>query len=299
MADDEKNSSAGPYHELKNLDPSEKEQAAQHAAPPAVVIHEILRKEGKDELERRTGALFWSGLAAGLSMGFSFLTLALIRSGLPDAPGGGSSGRASAILGLRHRRARASATLYKSTLTAVLPLLVRREWSGWVSLARFWAVVLSANILGTFVFARLLAIDGLFRAVARCARGGRSTVGRGSFLAESDRGGVRGLADALMICAFAERPLGASLGDRAADLCRRGRRFAASSPDRRSGVAMFVGRASFMEYVVGFLRDDPGEHGRRGRAGGAFEPRSAAPTSRTEGCLASYLWRLRHDIRPR
>jgi formate-nitrite transporter family protein len=50
----------------------------------------------------------------------------------------------------------------ESTLTAVLPLLVRRDWGTWLSLLRFWAVVLAANLLGTLIFASLLTINGLF-----------------------------------------------------------------------------------------------------------------------------------------
>src|SRR6202046_432501 len=84
MAAEEENAPSGSFDESKHLDPGEKDQAARHAAPPAVVIHEILRKEGEAELSRRPGAVFWSGLAAGLSMGFSFLAMALIQSKLPE-----------------------------------------------------------------------------------------------------------------------------------------------------------------------------------------------------------------------
>jgi hypothetical protein len=69
-------------HESPHLGPQEQSQAAAHA----MVIYELVREEGEAELRRRKDALFWSGLATGLSMGFSKFTLALIRSGLPDAP---------------------------------------------------------------------------------------------------------------------------------------------------------------------------------------------------------------------
>ena len=72
--------------ELPHLDEREQIQAAEHAAPAALVIYEVVREEGELELRRRNVALLWSGLAAGLSMGFSLLTLALIRAGLPDEP---------------------------------------------------------------------------------------------------------------------------------------------------------------------------------------------------------------------
>lgn len=59
--------------------------AADRVAPHAAVVYEAIRREGSDELKRPTSALFWSGLAAGLSMGFSFIAEALLRSHLPDA----------------------------------------------------------------------------------------------------------------------------------------------------------------------------------------------------------------------
>ena len=162
MAAEEESAPSGPFEKSKHLDPAEKDQAAQHAAPPAVVIHEILRKEGEAELGRRPGAVFWSGLAAGLSMGFSFLAMALIQSKLPEGPPryligsvGYSLGFVIVVLGRQE-------LFTESTLTAVLPLLVRRDWGTWLSLLRFWAVVLAANLLGTLIFASLLTINGLF-----------------------------------------------------------------------------------------------------------------------------------------
>ena len=153
---------SGSFEESDHLAPAEKDQAAQHAAPPAVVIHEILRKEGAAELSRRPGAVFWSGFAAGLSMGFSFLALALLQSRLPEEPArhllgglGYSLGFVIVVLGRQE-------LFTESTLTAVLPLLVQRDRGTWLSLLRFWAVVLAANILGTLIFAALLSINGLF-----------------------------------------------------------------------------------------------------------------------------------------
>ncbi len=169
MADEEESAPSGPFDESDHLAPAERDQAAQHAAPPAVVIHEILRKEGEDELSRGPGAVFWSGFAAGLSMGFSFLALALIQSQLPQGPArhliasaGYSLGFVIVVLGRQE-------LFTESTLTAVLPLLVKRDWGTWQSLLRFWAVVLAANLLGTLIFAGLLAIHGLFSDDVRTA----------------------------------------------------------------------------------------------------------------------------------
>jgi formate/nitrite transporter FocA (FNT family) len=161
-APEDEDAPSGSFGDSRNLDAAEKDQAARHSAPPAVVIHEILRKEGEAELSQSPGAVFWSGLAAGLSMGFSFLALALIQSKLPEGPAryligsvGYSLGFVIVVLGRQE-------LFTESTLTAVLPLLVRRNWGTWLSLLKFWAVVLAANLLGTLIFALLLTINGLF-----------------------------------------------------------------------------------------------------------------------------------------
>ena len=152
-----------------DLDAGEQHQAAEHSAPPALVIHEIVLKDGEAELARNGRAVFLSGLTAGLSMGFSFLGMALIRSALPDEPFrrlldsiGYSVGFVIAILGRQQ-------LFTESTLTAVLPLLVRRDVTTAISLLRFWAIVLGANILGTAIFAALLATPGLFAEPLRAA----------------------------------------------------------------------------------------------------------------------------------
>jgi len=144
------------------LDPHERDQADEHASIRALVIHEVLRGEGEEELKRPVAALAWSGLAAGLSMGFSFLGLSLIHSALPDAPWtrlvdsfGYTLGFLIVILGRQ-------SLFTESTLTAVLPVLVRRNRRTLFSALRFWAVVLSCNLLGTYIFAALINLPHVF-----------------------------------------------------------------------------------------------------------------------------------------
>lgn len=145
-----------------HLHTDEKAQAAEHAAPAAVVIHEVLREEGEQELKRRPAAVAWSGLAAGLSMGFSFLGMALMKSALPDAPWavlvsslGYTTGFVITILGRQQ-------LFTESTVTAMLPLLVKRDLATFVAVLRFWAIVLVANLTGTTLFALLIVQGGLF-----------------------------------------------------------------------------------------------------------------------------------------
>jgi formate-nitrite transporter family protein len=145
-----------------HLDAGEQKIAAEHTSPQALVIHELVREEGEEGLRRPSSALAWSGLAAGLSMGFSFLSLALIRSGLPDAPwrplvdsAGYSIGFLIVILGRQQ-------LFTETTVTAMLPLLLRRDWPTFRSVIRFWVVVLIANLVGALAFAALLSRPGLF-----------------------------------------------------------------------------------------------------------------------------------------
>lgn len=144
------------------LDEHERAQADEHSSIAAVVIHEVLREQGEEELMRPVGSLAWSGLAAGMSMGFSFLGLALMRSALPSAPWsvlidslGYTVGFLVVILGRQ-------ALFTESTLTAVLPFLVRRNRKSLLAAMRFWAVVLSCNLVGTFIFAGLVSLPGVF-----------------------------------------------------------------------------------------------------------------------------------------
>lgn len=150
--------SASPHFEEE-----ERAKAAAHAPLRPRLIHEIIREEGEAELRRPVGALAWSGLASGLSMGFSFLTQALLRSNLPDEPWrhlidsfGYSVGFIIVVLGRQQ-------LFTESTLTAVLPVLARRDKLTGIATLRLWGIVLSANLIGTFLFAAMILPEDLLR----------------------------------------------------------------------------------------------------------------------------------------
>lgn len=65
---------------------SEKKQVEERVAIGAHIVYEAIRREGEEELGRPAAALAWSGLAAGLSMGFSFIAEAFLESYLPKQP---------------------------------------------------------------------------------------------------------------------------------------------------------------------------------------------------------------------
>jgi formate/nitrite transporter FocA (FNT family) len=146
-----------------HLEPHEQRQAERMTPAAARVIHEVLREEGEIELKRPVGALLWSGLAAGLSMGFSFLTMALLHAGLGDtaagkivAPLGYAVGFLIAVLGKQQ-------LFTETTLTATLPIMFQPRLSMLARLARMWTAVLVTNIAGTFAFAWLLSQPGIVK----------------------------------------------------------------------------------------------------------------------------------------
>jgi formate/nitrite transporter FocA (FNT family) len=123
----------------------------------AKTTYEVIRREGLRELERSTGALAWSGLAAGLSMGFSFLVEGLLHSHLPDtgwrpliAKLGYSVGFVIVILGSQQ-------LFTENTLTPIVPLLSHRTKERLRNVMRLWAAVLVTNIIGALLFALVLA----------------------------------------------------------------------------------------------------------------------------------------------
>ncbi len=156
-------------HDIKkqgspHLDQSEQEMAARHATPRALVIHEIIREEGENELERTNMALALSGLAAGLSMGFSFLTEALLQAGLPTAiwqhtlaAFGYSIGFILVVLARQQ-------LFTESTLTAILPVVTRRDLKTLFHAGRLWVIVLATNLAGTWIFATMIHQPNIFPA---------------------------------------------------------------------------------------------------------------------------------------
>lgn len=141
--------------------PDQEEVERRSAIGPAVV-HEAIRKEGEEELERPSSALAWSGLAAGMSMTFSLIGEGLIRSHLPDAAWrpllvsfGYTLGFLIVVLGRQQ-------LFTENTLTVILPLLTRRTLSSYIGVLRLWAVVLFANLVGVFLATLFVGISDVF-----------------------------------------------------------------------------------------------------------------------------------------
>ncbi|HVE21157.1 MAG TPA: formate/nitrite transporter family protein [Acidocella sp.] len=146
----------------KHLGRDEQRLAFRHAVPHALVIHEIIREQGENELARTNLALALSGFAAGLSMGFSFLTQALLQAGLPDAVWRHTLVALGYSVGFMIVVMARQQLFTESTLTAVLPVITRRDMATALAAARLWSIVLVTNLLGTWLFAVLVHLHGIF-----------------------------------------------------------------------------------------------------------------------------------------
>jgi len=144
------------------LDKAERKDAVRRSAPKAAVVYEAIRREGKEELTRNTSALMWSGLAAGLSMGFSFLMEALLISYLPNSNWQPLVSKFGYCIGFLIVVLGRQQLFTENTLTPVLHLLHRKNLQTLLHVSRLWATVLAANITGAFLFALLIAKTDIF-----------------------------------------------------------------------------------------------------------------------------------------
>src|SRR3954471_13418469 len=158
------NESFSGAEQLDGLSPLQKKEVREQSRANAALIHETIRAEGLDELERAAWALALSGLAAGLSMGFSLIVQGILHAHLPEgplrqllAPLGYSVGFLVVVLGRQQ-------LFTENTLTPVLPLLHDRSMATFGKLLRLWVIVLAANIAGAVIIGAVLAKGGFMDA---------------------------------------------------------------------------------------------------------------------------------------
>jgi formate/nitrite transporter FocA (FNT family) len=153
-----------PAAKLDSLSPRQKEEVESQSRPNAALIHETIRAEGESELERAAWAIVLSGLAAGLSMGFSLVVEGELHAIIPAGPArhllanlGYTIGFLIVVLGRQQ-------LFTENTLTPILPLLHNRDADTLWRVLRLWVLVLAANLVGTWIFAAVIAHTEVFDA---------------------------------------------------------------------------------------------------------------------------------------
>lgn len=126
-------------------------------AADAKDLHQAVREEGEDELDRPISSLFFSGLAAGMAIASSLIAEGALHVAIPDTPWrsivvslGYPIGFLVVVLGRMQ-------LFTESTITAMLPLVTKP--SGWAlrRTLRLWSVVLGANLIGTALAGGMIA----------------------------------------------------------------------------------------------------------------------------------------------
>lgn len=152
-------------------DPSDDDQAAQTHAPQqpidtttpatgtrlsAAEIHENVRVVAEEEMRRPARDLGWSALAAGLTIGFSFLAAAYLTLWVPAAyaPAAIAVGYPLGFIFVVQAR---NQLFTENTLEPVIPFLQRRDRRTFGRLLRLWMIVLVGNLIGAAIFAALAA----------------------------------------------------------------------------------------------------------------------------------------------
>lgn len=137
----------------EELSEQEQQEVERHSRLTPMLVYETVREEGVRELRRPVSSLWWSGVAAGMTIGLSVFGEALLREHLPDAPWtplvasiGYTFGFLVVILS-RHQ------LFTENTITPVLPLMVDLSRECFLAVGRLWAVVAVANLAGAAVFA--------------------------------------------------------------------------------------------------------------------------------------------------
>ncbi|WP_133499193.1 formate/nitrite transporter family protein [Cognatilysobacter terrigena] len=159
QSDESKQGAADAEHgePASQLTEQEARDVEEKQSPTAHVLHETIRREGDRELERSASALLWSAIAAGLSMGFSLLTPALMHARIGDTPVtpllvafGYSIGFMLVILGKQQ-------LFTENTLTPVLVVMTKPTLANVGRLLRLWGLVFAGNMVGVAIFAFALA----------------------------------------------------------------------------------------------------------------------------------------------
>jgi formate-nitrite transporter family protein len=131
----------------------EVEKVEERSRPRTPVIYEVVRRLGEEEMVRPAVSLWWSGVAAGLSISFSLLSQAILELRLPDTQWrplisglGYSVGFVMVVLARQQ-------LFTENTITVVLPVIACFTWKNLGRLLRMWGIVFAANLAGTLVAA--------------------------------------------------------------------------------------------------------------------------------------------------
>ena len=148
---------------IVQLTADEEREVRKRSSLRAAVVFETVRREGESEARRPVLALLFSGLACGLSMGFSLVGTGVLRASIPPEPWrplvvnlGYPLGFLIVVLGRQQ-------LFTENTLTAILPVFDDPETGKkLIQMLRLWGLVLFSNLIGAGIFAYVIAHTATF-----------------------------------------------------------------------------------------------------------------------------------------
>jgi formate/nitrite transporter FocA (FNT family) len=155
---------------IVQLSQDEEQEVKKRSSLRAAVVFETVRREGETEVSRPALALAFSGLACGLSMGFSLVGSGILRAYTPDGPWrplvvnlGYTLGFLIVVLGRQQ-------LFTENTLTAILPVLDDPDkGKKLLQMLRLWGIVLFTNLVGAAIFAYAMAHTATFPPLVKAA----------------------------------------------------------------------------------------------------------------------------------
>ena len=146
---------------MTSRDPTPSGEPASGTRLTASEIYNNVRVAAEEELRRPPLALFWSAVAAGLTIGFSFLAAAYFTALAPPA----YRSFAASVgypLGFVFVVLARNQLFTENTLEPIIPLLSRPQWPVLQRVLVLWGIVLLGNLIGAAIFAAMAARTPLF-----------------------------------------------------------------------------------------------------------------------------------------
>lgn len=146
-------------------------------------IHENVLEAADEELERPLFELWYSGLASGLTIAFSFLSVAVLQARMGEV----NHAIASAIaypIGFIYVVLARHQLFTENTLEPVVPVLERRDLNSLMKMLRLWGIVLFGNLIGAAIVGLVIArtqvlepsVDSTLMSLARKATDGGALI---------------------------------------------------------------------------------------------------------------------------
>jgi len=148
--------------EKPKLDALEENKARQEESLDQKITYDVIRREGDKEIERPLSGLWWAAVAGGLSMGFIFVTEALLRSHLPDAEWRPLITKLGYPVGFLIITLGSQQLFTENTVTPIIPLMVSFTADKMRKMISLQIVVLLGNILGALLFAAAVGWTDVF-----------------------------------------------------------------------------------------------------------------------------------------